>query len=120
MGIKKPLIRQAGSAGALIGSAAAGRELNCKIAYPVLRSIKILCYVSLNGANKVISTYVVSIDLVNKTQPILAKAFCGELVPQDPDDEPAAELLKRIQVERKNQADAGGPDRRGSRRGPKK
>ena len=27
---------------------------------------------------------------------LLAKAFRGELVPQDPDDEPAAELLKRL------------------------
>lgn len=30
------------------------------------------------------------------TQSILAKAFRGELVPQDPDDEPAAKLLERI------------------------
>jgi type I restriction enzyme S subunit len=30
------------------------------------------------------------------TQSILAKAFRGELVPQDPNDEPASELLKRI------------------------
>jgi len=28
------------------------------------------------------------------------KAFCGELVPQDPNDEPASELLKRIKEER--------------------
>ena len=35
------------------------------------------------------------------TQSILAKAFRGELVPQDPNDEPASELLKRIQAERK-------------------
>lgn len=34
------------------------------------------------------------------TQSILGKAFRGELVPQDPNDEPAAELLKRIQAER--------------------
>ena len=34
------------------------------------------------------------------TQAILAKAFRGELVPQDPNDEPASELLKRIQAER--------------------
>lgn len=34
---------------------------------------------------------------VNKlTQSILAKAFRGELVPQDPNDEPASVLLKRI------------------------
>ncbi len=30
------------------------------------------------------------------TQSILAKAFRGEMVPQDPNDEPASELLKRI------------------------
>ncbi|OAI18902.1 hypothetical protein A1507_08330 [Methylomonas koyamae] len=34
------------------------------------------------------------------SQSLLAKAFRGELVPQDPNDEPAAELLKRIQAER--------------------
>jgi len=34
------------------------------------------------------------------TQSLLAKAFRGELVPQDPNDEPASELLKRIQADR--------------------
>ena len=34
------------------------------------------------------------------TQSILAKAFRGELVPQNPDDEPASILLDRIQAER--------------------
>jgi len=33
-------------------------------------------------------------------QSILKKAFAGELVPQDPSDEPAAVLLERIRVER--------------------
>ncbi len=33
---------------------------------------------------------------------ILAKAFRGELVPQDPNDEPATQLLERIQSERAN------------------
>ncbi len=37
------------------------------------------------------------------TQSLLAKAFRGELVPQDPNDEPASELLKRIQAEREQQ-----------------
>ena len=40
------------------------------------------------------------------SQSILAKAFRGELVPQDPNDEPAAELLKRIQAERQAQPPA--------------
>ena len=34
------------------------------------------------------------------TQSILAKAFRGELVPQNPNDEPASELLKRIKEDR--------------------
>ena len=33
-------------------------------------------------------------------QAILAKAFRGELVPQDPSDEPASELLARIAADR--------------------
>ena len=33
-------------------------------------------------------------------QSILKKAFSGQLVPQDPNDEPASELLKRIQAQK--------------------
>jgi len=33
-------------------------------------------------------------------QAILRHAFTGQLVPQDPNDEPASELLKRIAAER--------------------
>ena len=33
------------------------------------------------------------------TQSLLAKAFRGELVPQDPNDEPASALLARIRLE---------------------
>ena len=33
-------------------------------------------------------------------QSVLTKAFRGELVPQDPGDEPAEKLLQRIQVEK--------------------
>ncbi len=38
-------------------------------------------------------------------QSILKKAFEGKLVPQNPDDEPASELLKRIQAEREKGRD---------------
>ncbi|PNR80828.1 specificity determinant HsdS [Xanthomonas oryzae pv. oryzae] len=34
------------------------------------------------------------------TQSLLAKAFRGELVPQDPSDEPASALLDRIRAQR--------------------
>jgi type I restriction enzyme S subunit len=40
------------------------------------------------------------IDLEQLDRAILAKAFRGELVPQDPTDEPAAVLLERIRAER--------------------
>ena len=33
-------------------------------------------------------------------QSILRKAFAGQLVPQDPDDEPASALLERIEADR--------------------
>ncbi len=42
------------------------------------------------------------------TQSILAKAFRGELVPQDPGDEPASELLKRIRQEKASKEEKGG------------
>jgi type I restriction enzyme, S subunit len=41
-------------------------------------------------------------------QTILAKAFRGELVPQDPNDEPASVLLERIRAERTVQSAATG------------
>ena len=37
-------------------------------------------------------------------QSILKQAFTGELVPQDPNDEPADELLKRIVADREERA----------------
>ena len=44
-------------------------------------------------------------DLDQLDQSILAKAFRGELVPQDPNDEPASSLLARIREQRMQQAE---------------
>lgn len=52
-------------------------------------------------ADQIEARYRKAKDFVDKlTQSILAKAFRGELVPQDPADEPAAVLLERIRRER--------------------
>jgi type I restriction enzyme S subunit len=48
----------------------------------------------------------------------LKKAFAGELVPQDPADEPADALLARIRAER--EAKAGGSPKKESSRRPKR
>lgn len=50
------------------------------------------------------------------TPALLAKAFRGELVPQDPSDEPASVLLERIRAARQEEAGAGKPSRRGRRK----
>jgi len=47
------------------------------------------------------------------TPALLAKAFRGELVPQDPGDEPASVLLERIRAARQAEAATGQPSRRG-------
>ncbi len=55
---------------------------------------------------------------VARTTPsALAKAFRGELVPQDPDDEPAADLLARVR-NRPGAPSASGKPKRGGARGP--
>lgn len=49
-------------------------------------------------------------------QNLLRAAFAGQLVPQDPADEPAAELLARIRAERAAQGAAGKPRANPARR----
>ncbi|MCA1568304.1 MAG: restriction endonuclease subunit S [Acidobacteria bacterium] len=49
------------------------------------------------------------------SQAILAKAFRGELVAQDPDDEPASVLLERIKAEK---AETGKPEKKKNKRPP--
>ena len=47
---------------------------------------------------------------------ILAKAFSGGLVPQDPSDEPASVLLERIKAQREAEAAAKKPAKRGRKK----
>ncbi|WP_375322382.1 restriction endonuclease subunit S [Aliivibrio logei] len=66
----------------------------------IVRIIEIL----LAKANKVEKQYLDAKTRLDRlTQSILAKAFRGELVPQDPNDEPAEQLLERILKERLSQ-----------------
>ena len=56
-------------------------------------------------ADQIEARYTKAQHQVDKLTPsLLAKAFRGELVPQDPNDEPAAKLLERIRVPRNTTA----------------
>ncbi len=61
---------------------------------------------AINKMDEVIKSLEAESQLKQLDQSILAKAFRGELVPQDPNDEPASQLLERIQSERANDANA--------------
>lgn len=55
-------------------------------------------------ADRLEARYIVArVQVENMTPALLAKAFRGELGPQDPNDEPASELLKRIKEQKTNE-----------------
>ncbi len=59
----------------------------------IIRRVEVLQ----NLADRIESSYIVASSQVQRLIPlVLSKAFRGELVPQDPQDEPASVLLKRI------------------------
>ncbi len=60
----------------------------------------------------------VTLDKLSKS--VLAKAFRGELVPQDPNDEPAEKLLARIQVEKAKMESALKKTKKQVKRKPKR
>jgi len=63
-------------------------------------------------ADRLEARYTAARAQVEKLTPsLLAKAFRGELVPQDPNDEPASELLARICAQRNTHA--ASPPQRG-------
>jgi type I restriction enzyme S subunit len=63
-------------------------------------------YRLLSAADRIKKRFQAADALVNRLSPsILAKTFRGELVPQDPADEPASALLERIRAERTTNSD---------------
>ncbi|MCA9073253.1 MAG: restriction endonuclease subunit S, partial [Planctomycetaceae bacterium] len=70
------------------------------------------------GQWEVVNLLMANLDQLD--QSILAKAFRGELVPQDPQEEPAAVLLERIRQQREAAAQNGQPKRKTKRTSRKK
>lgn len=83
------------------------REVRMPIAPPEVQREAEAFFTALNALKGKMEQISTSLDTLD--QAILAKAFSGELVPQDPNDEPAEVLLKRIRAER---AAASKPKRR--------
>lgn len=64
-------------------------------------------------ADRLEARYAIARNQIEKLTPsLLAKAFRGELAPQDPNDEPASALLERIRAARVVKEDAAKPRRR--------
>ena len=63
----------------------------------IVRRVEVL----FSYADRLEARYNAALSEVERLTPaLLAKAFRGELVPQDPDDEPASVLLERIRAAR--------------------
>lgn len=84
------------------GNVGSKHVMSCKLSIPSLISQE-----EIASKTKIYFTFADTIEeqvkkaqakVDNLTQSILAKAFRGELVPQNPEDESAAELLKRIKI----------------------
>lgn len=72
---------------------------------------------SIESARRLEATHKAIQQTADTLEPaLLAKAFRGELVPQDPNDEPASVLLERIRAER--EATAGSAPKRPRGRRP--
>jgi type I restriction enzyme S subunit len=74
----------------------------------VINFVELLIKSLLKVANRIKQEYQEAKAYLDQLdQSILAKAFRGELVPQNPNDEPASVLLERIRTERaKREAEA--------------
>jgi len=92
------------SAGVGINHLSAGKFSRLPIAIPGIQeqeTIVSLLDQELEYCNKLEREIDVSLSKIAlQRQNILRAAFAGELVPQDPNDEPASELLARIAAER--------------------
>ncbi|MDX2229452.1 MAG: restriction endonuclease subunit S [Leptolyngbyaceae cyanobacterium bins.349] len=72
---------------------------------------------SFDAINRIYLEYEKAIERLNLLdRSILAKAFRGELVEQDPNDEPASVLLERIQAEREQLSQSGKTSRKTNRK----
>lgn len=68
-----------------------------------LRTIGLGAILKLGINSRVLPRYQTARAQVEQLTPaLLAKAFRGELVPQDPHDEPASRLMERLRAEEKS------------------